>query len=419
MALEISKVGPTALIWDQSPGQKGFAVPEQEVGAPSERPAGTKNKSRRRNNKRPASSNNPQNKRGRWRHVFAAVDLGTSNCRLLVARPTKAGFRVIDAFSRTVRLGEGVESSGQLSSEAMDRAVDALKICANKIRRRRVTRIRAIATEACRLAGNGMEFVDRVQKETGLQLDIIPTDEEARLAVAGCSTLLDRQTDGALIFDIGGGSTELVWLDLTKVKPTPDARTDADAIAAWTSLPLGVVNLAERYGGGDVAAGSYDAMVEEVASHLRRFEGASTMRTAFQSKNVHLLGTSGTVTTLAGIHLGLEKYERSKVDGVWIEAESVHQISKRLSTMTYDQRAAEPCVGHDRADLVVAGCAIFDAIYKLWPCTRLRVADRGLREGMLFALMDKADRERPRRRRRKRRKKAKASVAADAETAAT
>jgi len=412
-------VNPTAPIWDLSSGQKGFAVPEQEVGAPSERPAGQNTKSRRRKNNRPASSNNPQNKRGRWRHVFAAVDLGTSNCRLLVAKPTKAGFRVIDAFSRTVRLGEGVESSGALSTDAMDRAVEALKICANKIRRRKVTRIRAIATEACRLADNGPDFIDRVHQETGLRLDIIPTDEEARLAVAGCSTLLDRQTDGALIFDIGGGSTELVWLDLTKVKPKPDARTDAEAIVAWTSLPLGVVNLAERYGGGDVAAASYDAMVEEVASHLRRFDGASAMKSVFESDNVHLLGTSGTVTTLAGIYLGLEKYERSKVDGVWIESESVHQISKRLSTMSYDERAAEPCVGHDRADLVVAGCAIFDAIYKLWPCDRLRVADRGLREGMLFALMDKADRERPRRRRRRRRKKSKKTVSVGPETAAT
>ena len=388
-------------------------MPEQELGAPTERPAGKSNPSRRRKNKRPASSNNPQTKRGRWRHVFAAVDLGTSNCRLLVAKPTKSGFRVIDAFSRTVRLGEGVESSGQLSADAMDRAVEALRICANKIRRRKVTRIRAIATEACRLAENGSEFVDRVQKETGLRLDIIPTDEEARLAVAGCATLLDRQTEGALIFDIGGGSTELVWLDLTKVKPKPDARTDAEAIVAWTSLPLGVVNLAERHGGGDLAAASYDAMVEEVASHLRRFEGAASMRAAFQSDNVHLLGTSGTVTTLAGIHLGLEKYERSKVDGVWIDADSVHQISKRLSTMTYAERAAEPCVGHDRADLVVAGCAIFDAIYALWPCARLRVADRGLREGMLFALMDKADRERPRRRRRRKKNKDSLPVAAE------
>ena len=398
----MGRLGVTAPWFCEMRGRKSFEVPEKEDGAQAGRPATGQKRPRRGKQHGQASSFGPSRQaRGRWRHTYAAVDLGTSNCRLLVAKPTKSGFRVIDSFSQTVRLGEGVELTGELSAGAMDRALHALNICASKIKRRRANRVRAIATEACRLATNGSDFINRVYEQTGLRLDIIPADEEARLAVAGCSTLLDRSHDGALIFDIGGGSTELVWLDLTKVKPKPDPRTDANAILAWTSLPYGVVNLAERYGGRDVTPQGYQAMVDEVSDVLEAFDGANDMRGAMDSGGVHLLGTSGTVTTLAGIHLDLRKYDRTKVDGTWIDSQEVFQISQRLSRMSYEERAAEPCVGHDRADLVLAGCAIFDAIYKHWPCPRIRIADRGLREGMLFALMDKADRERSRRRRRR------------------
>ncbi len=383
-----------------------------DTGAPEKGREDTpakKGRSRRRKNKGPASPNHVQQARGRWRHTYAAVDLGTSNCRLLVAKPSRSGFRVIDAFSRTVRLGEGVEKTGQLSDLAMDRAMEALKICASKIRRRGVTRMRAIATEACRLADNGADFMQRVEQETGLVLDIIPADEEARLAVAGCCTLLDRKCEGSLIFDIGGGSTELVWLDLRKTGDRPNIKRDSQAITAWTSLPYGVVNLAERYGGGDVPPEIYEEMVQEVYDHLKTFQDEHDVSASFAPENMHLLGTSGTVTTLAGIYLKLERYDRAKVDGAWIMTEAVHTISQRIAGMSYDQRTGEPCVGHDRADLVVAGCAIFDAIYRLWPCERLRVADRGLREGMLLALMDKADRDHARRRKRRSRRRRKAA----------
>ncbi len=342
--------------------------------------------------------------RGRWGHVYAAIDLGTNNCRLLIAKPVRDRFRVIDAFSRTVRLGEGVEHTGYLSQDAMDRAVEALKICASKIHRRQVTRTRAIATEACRMAGNGSEFIARVEKETGLTLDIIPSDEEARLAVTGCSSLLDDSYDGALIFDIGGGSTELVWLDLREGGNYKGRKSAANAIAAWTSLPFGVVNLAERHGGKDVPAHVYESMILEVIDQLEGFDEADELKPSFDAGKIHMLGTSGTVTTLAGIHLGLRRYDRDKVDGTWIDMQTLQVISNRLASMSYKERTGVPCVGRDRADLVVAGCAILEAINRLWPCQRLRVADRGLREGMLLALMDQADRDHSRRRRRSRRR---------------
>jgi len=322
---------------------------------------------------------------GRWGHTYAAVDLGTNNCRLLIARPTGAGFRVIDSFSRIVRLGEGVANKGALSREAMDRTIEALKICADKIERRGVTRQRHVATAACRAASNHEEFLDKVRRETGLNLHVITPEEEARLAVSGCISLFDDGSEFAFVFDIGGGSTELIW-----VAATPDKACD---IRAWTSLPCGVVTLAETFGGHEVTADRYREMVEYVEALLRPFEEAHRLRDRVAGHQVQMIGTSGTVTTIAGIHLGLKRYDRSRVDGMWIEREHIHDISRRLSGMSYEERMAEPCVGRDRADLVVAGCAIYEAIANMWPCAKLRVADRGLREGLLLDLMIDADTE--------------------------
>lgn len=330
---------------------------------------------------------------GRWGHTYAALDLGTNNCRLLVAKPLRRGFRVIDAFSRNVRLGEGVEQTGYLSQDAMDRAVDALKVCAQKIERRRVTRTHAIATEACRLAGNGAQFIARVQAETGLSLDIIPADEEARLAVTGCASLVDRSCDSVLIFDIGGGSTELVWLDLRRVDEHCKVHQGHGAIQAWVSLPFGVTSLSERYGIGTIEPAVFEEMVLEVVESLTVFDEAESLRPTFEQGCAHMLGTSGTVTTMAGVYLGLECYDRAQVDGAWVDVPRLREVSHRLASMDYESRMAEPCIGEERADLVIAGCAIFEAITRVWPCQRMRVADRGLREGMLLALMEKADKE--------------------------
>ncbi len=344
-------------------------------------------------------------KTGRWRHTYAAIDLGTNNCRLLVAKPSRGGFRVVDAFSRNVRLGEGVEQTGYLSPVAMDRTVDALKICAQKIERRRVTRTHAIATEACRLAGNGAQFIARVQAETGLSLDIIPADEEARLAVTGCASLVDRTCDSVLIFDIGGGSTELVWLDLRRNDKYCKVHQGKGAMQAWASLPYGVTNLAERYGTGAITPAVYEKMVGEVVESLMVFDEAEVLRPVFEEGRAHMLGASGTVTTMAGVYMGLDRYDRSRVDGAWIDVPHMREVSYKLASMDYEARVAEPCIGEDRADFVIAGCAIFEAIHRVWPCQRMRVADRGLREGMLLALMDKADKEHRGRRRGSRKHK--------------
>jgi len=320
---------------------------------------------------------------GRWDHVFAAIDLGTNNCRLLVARPMKSGFRVVDAFSRIVRLGQGVGADGVLSDEAMDRTISALKVCASKMRRRGVTLARNVATEACRKAENGAVFASKVAKETGLMLDIITPQEEARLAMTGCAPLLDADCENAIVFDIGGGSTELMWLSLDN-PANPE-------ILAWTSLPCGVVTLAEKFGGHNSDHSSYESMISYVTELLAPFEKKHQLSQRVARGGVQTLGTSGTVTTLACMLLALPKYDRSKVDGVWIEREEVSEISRNLAFMTHEQRVSQPCIGFGRADLVVAGCAILEAINRLWPCDRLRVADRGVREGLLTEMMQAAD----------------------------
>src|SRR5215470_18028546 len=310
--------------------------------------------------------------------VYAALDLGTNNCRLLIACPSGDGFRVVDSFSRIIRLGEGVSATGYISEAAMRRAIAALSICRDKIEARKARRLRLIATEACRAAANADGFRDRVAAETGIRLEVIDRETEASLAVIGCSPLLDPRGRGAILFDIGGGSTELVRIE----------RDPADGAAkprktAWISIPFGVVTLAEHFGGRDVTEEIYARMVEVVARHIGPFAAEH----GGDIEDMHLLGTSGTVTTLAGVHLNLTRYDRRRVDGIWMDNAEISVTISRLLGMSYQERASNNCISVERADLVLAGCAILDAIRNAFPLERLRVADRGLREGMLVEMM--------------------------------
>jgi exopolyphosphatase / guanosine-5'-triphosphate,3'-diphosphate pyrophosphatase len=315
------------------------------------------------------------------RQAYAALDLGTNNCRLLIARPEGENFTVIDAFSRVVRLGEGLAASGRLSEVAMDRALGALQVCAEKLKRRNVILARSVATEACRRAENGADFIERVRAETGIALDIISAQEEARLAVLGCHILLEHGHGPAIIFDIGGGSTELVLIEQGERVPR---------ILDWASVPWGVVSLTDTVGrpeGVDQAArlDRYARMRMLVSDSFAPF--AARIASATSAPDIRLLGTSGTVTTLASLHLELPQYDRRAVDGLVVPAMAMREISERLSAMSPDERRTLPCIGPDRADLVVAGCAILESILDIWPADRLGVADRGIREGILRSLM--------------------------------
>jgi exopolyphosphatase/guanosine-5'-triphosphate,3'-diphosphate pyrophosphatase len=313
---------------------------------------------------------------------YAALDLGTNNCRLLIARPGGGGFRVVDAFSRIVRLGEGLATTGRLSEAAMVRTLHALKICADKIEHRHATCGRYIATEACRRAANCDEFIARARDAAGIELEIISAAEEARLVVAGCAPLLSPRAPYAVVFDIGGGSTEIVWL-----RQGGRRRHGVPTIIGSTSLPFGVVTFTERFGGVHVPPSAYSAMVAEAIAALAPFEARHRISRQIVQNRVQMLGSSGTVTTLAGVHLALPRYTRALVDGSTLTFDQIAAVSGHLAGLDLDGRAANPCVGRERADLVLSGCAILDAICATWPVGHLRVADRGIREGILFDLM--------------------------------
>lgn len=341
------------------------------AASPSDRPPG-------RRQGRTAAQRPPQRQsHGR----YAALDLGTNNCRLLIAQPSPQGFTVVDAFSRIVRLGEGLSQAGRLSDAAMERAISALSICADKLRRRRVTLVRSVATEACRRADNGREFVERVYRETGIALEIISPEQEAHLAMIGCHALLEPGDGRALIFDIGGGSTELVLIDTSAPSALP-------RVLDWFSAPWGVVSLSEsvpaHHSCDEARLAAYREMRQRVADAFEPFAARLADRRA---PPLRLLGTSGTVTTLASVHLGLPRYDRRAVDGLIVPSAAMRTISTRLAAMDMDERIQIPCIGHERADLVIAGCAILEAILEIWPAERLGVADRGIREGILRSLM--------------------------------
>jgi exopolyphosphatase/guanosine-5'-triphosphate,3'-diphosphate pyrophosphatase len=376
----------TALAPSSAGSAEGPGSVRQDAGSGSKSQRGEAE--RRKDNAQGA----PRRSRG---PVYAALDLGTNNCRLLIARPHEQSFRVLDGFTRIVRLGEGLSVTGKLSDAAMERTIEALKQCRNKLREHEPARMRLIATEACRAASNGEAFIARIKDELGLELEIVDRRTEAELAVTGCADLIETESDGALMFDIGGGSSELAWLDFRGGRPRRQGRMAA-SIRSWQSLPVGVVSIAERFGGVDVTNETFEAMVAFVANHLREFKGRGKLRQMIAEHPVHLIGTSGTVTTLAGLHLGLERYERQKVDGLWMQKAEVDATMAALLAMPFDRRVSHPCIGRDRADLVLPGCAIFEAIRREWPTERVRVADRGLREGILISLID-ADRSAGRR----------------------
>ncbi len=329
-------------------------------------------------------------RRSRPEQICAALDLGTNNCRLLVARPTRQGFHVVDAFSRIIRLGEGLNATGALSEAAIERALDALDVCAAKLRRRGVTRLRAVATEACRQASNGSDFLKRVYMETGITLEVISAREEAALTLSGCAPLLDPQRRHALVFDIGGGSTEVSHLAVT---PAPGGCRLSPL--AFASLPFGVVTLVERYGEAANARTGYDEIVTEVAEALDQVFAAEHLQEELSRGQVQMLGSSGTVTTLTGMHLNLPRYDRRRVDGAFLARTTVDSVVERILQMTHEERARHPCIGPQRAEFVVSGCAILAALTERFPVPRLRVADRGVREGILLSLMRQPGRSLP------------------------
>ncbi len=349
------------------------------------------NQSRDKKHPDRAQAKRSRRKRRRKPQYYGAIDLGTNNCRLLVARSMPDGFKVVDSFSKVVRLGAGMASTGKLSDDSMDMAIDAIAICAEKMKRRSVSRWRCIATQACRAADNGEEFLVRVKQETGLSFETISPRVEARLSVMGVLNIIDMSKDIALVIDIGGGSTELSWVDVRKMRSdTAPTRLHRPPISAWVSLPIGVVNLSEIYPEDHKdRAGWYAAMKAHVLAEIKKQNRDKQFTNTFKDGNGHMVGTSGTVTSLTSVLMGLPFYQRDKIDGIWVDGPAIIETARDLAAMPYAQRQQVPCIGDDRATMIVAGCAILDVVSELWPSQKIRVADRGLREGMLMGLMNK------------------------------
>ena len=330
--------------------------------------------------------------------LYAALDLGTNSCRMLIAQPLGSQFSILDSFSKSVQLGVGLEASGRLSRSSMGRTIQALRICEKKIEKHGVTRMRLVATEACRRARNAKEFIRQVRRETGLALEIIAPEEEARLAVISCAPLVNASTEQLLVVDIGGGSTELVWIDLSGVAPADRARAimrlhmgfnaqGEGAVARvvdWISVPLGVATLKDQFIDVDDDAARFALMSWFFEENLASFSpyNAENPRAGFQ-----IIGTSGTVTTVAASFLNLKRYDRTKVDGLQMTSDQIDLVIREYLTLGPEGRRTDPRIGRDRHALIMSGAAILQALMRIWPTDRLSVADRGLREGLLYAQM--------------------------------
>ena len=332
--------------------------------------------------------------------LYAALDLGTNSCRMLIAQPDGAHFRIVDSFSKTVQLGIGLEETGRLSRTSMNRTLQALRICSQKLKQNRVKKMRLVATEACRRADNGATLIRQIRRETGLKLEIIRAEEEAQLAVLSCAPLVTNDTDQLLVVDIGGGSTELVWMDLVDVLPRMRSRAIMHMhkgfrfgerpnkygakVVDWISVPLGVATLRDLFNDVDDDAGRFALMSLMFEEKLEKF---IPYERSYKMEHFQIIGTSGTVTTVAASHLGLRRYDRNKVDGLSMSSIEIDKVIRDYLRMGAIGRQNDPCIGKDRQALIMSGAAILQALLRSWPTHKLSVADRGLREGLLYAQM--------------------------------
>lgn len=334
----------------------------------------------KKNNNKPGNVTVPNKGASQAQKNFAAIDLGTNSCRLVIASPTPASFRIVETFSKITRLGEGIINDNELSRPAMRRTINALKVCAGVIEEYApIYRSRFVATAACRRAKNCKEFLDLVKKETGLTIETISSKEESRLAVVGCIPLLNRNIRRALVFDIGGGSTEISLARVTNSGKT--------FIEGFVSLPYGVVTISEAFPSRDMTALAYDTIIERTHKLLKEFDEKYNIREAIKNQEIQIIGTSGTVTVLGAVHLNLPRYNRSAVDGISITRQDIDRAIAKIKRLGDEGRKKHPCIGAQKADLTMAGCAIIEGLCSFWPIEEITVADRGIREGILLDMM--------------------------------
>lgn len=385
-------------------GTENGADPNMRAEGQSQNRKGARGQGRDRDPRGGGSGDDAQG-----RPLYAALDLGTNSCRMLIAAPHEASFQIVDAFSKSVKLGKELERTGALSQAAINRTLGALQVCATKIRRHGVKRFRLVATEACRRATNGDAFLKQVTRQTGLKLELIAPAEEARLAVVSCAPLVDPKASQVLVIDIGGGSTELVWLDIGDVPPEErraaimklklarkrgaDLASAAEGTGAglrvvdWISVPLGVATLHERFSDVEDRRSRFALMSWYFEEQMAEFTPYIDAELPDYLVGFQMIGTSGTVTTVGAAHLGLARYDRTAVDGMSLTGDQINAVIDGFLGQGFQSRIGKLGIGMDRADLVISGSAILQTLLRIWPTDRLSVADRGLREGMLYAMM--------------------------------
>lgn len=348
---------------------------------------------KKNNNVKPYVANNKDEPSQDQRN-YAAIDLGTTSCRLVIATPTPTSFRIVETFSKVTRLGEGIIKENELTKTAVKRTIVALKVCAGVLAEYApIYRYRYVATAACRRALNCTQFLDAVKRETGLSIEIISSKEESRLAVVGCVPLLNRNIRRALVFDIGGGSTEISLARVTNSGNT--------FIEGFVSLPYGVVTISEAFPSADMTSLAYDTIIERTHKILAEFEEKYNILEAIRNQEIQVIGTSGTVTVLGAVHLNLPRYNRSAVDGLSILRQDIERAINKIKRLGDDGRKKHPCIGAQKADMTMAGCAIIESLCSFWPISEITVADRGIREGILLDLMHSQNAAYKKRRRRR------------------
>lgn len=315
------------------------------------------------------------------RQTFAAIDLGTNSCRLLVGRYDGV-LKIVDSYSKVVRLGENLGQTNLLCEEAIERSLKTLKICVEKVKNNDVTHIRAVATEACRRAMNTSILLDRAKNDLDLTIEVISNEEEALLALTGCSGAFQGNIPYGIVFDIGGGSTEIMWVAIKEGIPNFD-------VMDWISLPFGVVTLSDAYGAYSTSPRIYDQIRKKIKEKLIPFSEKNKIQNYIHARQVQMVGTSGTGTTLAAIHLKLQRYDRYLIDGIYLRGSEIRSITQSILHMTPKQRNSHPCIGVGRSDLAITGAAILEGICDTWTLPWIRVADRGVREGILMSLIHK------------------------------
>ena len=296
---------------------------------------------------------------------FAAIDLGSTNCRLVIVDIIEDKYKIICSFSEILNLGRNLSFSNEFNDEIIEKTIEIFKIISQKLKYYNVLSYRCVATEACRQSINSDELVKRIHERTNIEIEIIPSKEEARLCLKSCLNHNVNLNDFNLVFDIGGGSTEIIIFDSIY------SNKDFD----FLSIPIGVINFSEK-----VSLFKTEKVLGQLEKQMMFF----SKKKKIHNEPISIIGSCGTVTTLCAIHLKLNYYQKSLVDNTLLEIEDLKQTCNFVKRLSSEEKEKHPCIGPQRINLLDNGILILEKILESWPVKRILVSDRGLREGIIL-----------------------------------